>query len=157
SGQIEINLISWVGSVSNDEPLCQSELVTYLGDVEINGSGQISPVKTLLKQNPKSEYRNPKQACNKTSIKLPENPKHQTKAFRSEHCLFSPFGFVSSFEFRASKFVDPGVLCDQCARYNPLLVGKFKLVRLDLEQNWSLTLARDRSMRSATFLNGGQL
>jgi hypothetical protein len=53
-----------------------------------------------LKQNPKSEYRNPKQTHRQTNLKSGKsktpNPKDVCFAF----CIFQPFEFVSNFVLR---------------------------------------------------------
>jgi hypothetical protein len=55
-------------------------------------------------QNPKSEYRNPKQT-RRQIISKSENPKTlNPKQECFEFCVFQSFEFVSNFGFRASKF-----------------------------------------------------
>jgi hypothetical protein len=61
-------------------------------------------------ENPKSEYRNPKQTRRQINLKLGKSKTPNPNQECFEFCVFQSFEFVSNFGFRASKFF-LGALC----------------------------------------------
>jgi len=85
---------------------------TYLGNVEQDDSRKIYLAKHVLslaegapRQNPKSEYRNPKQTQSQLNLKTEKSKTLNPKEAYLEFDLFWSFEFVSNFGFRASKFL----------------------------------------------------
>jgi len=76
-----------------------------LRNVEQNDSRKIYPAKAPVKQNSKSEYRNPKQTQSQLNLKTEKSKTLNPKEACLEFDLFWSFDFVSNFGFRASKFL----------------------------------------------------
>jgi len=80
-------------------------LDTYLRNVEQNDSRKIYRAKTPMEQNPKSEYRNPKQTQRQINLKSGKSETVNPKEACLELYLFGSFGIVSNFGFRASNLL----------------------------------------------------
>ena len=77
---------------------------SYLLNLEQNDFKKVSLAKTPVKQNPKSEYRNPKQTGSQINLKSGKSKALNPNEASFEFYYFWLFEFVSDFGFRASSF-----------------------------------------------------
>jgi len=84
-------------------------LGAYFRNIEQNDSRKTYPAKTPAKQNPKSEYRNPKQTQRQINLKSGKSKTVNPKEACLEFYQFWSFGIVSNFGprglFRASNLL----------------------------------------------------